>query len=122
MSKKGPQTEHETSRKVAHPFETAGPMKGTPPMPAGLDADALREWNRLVAERQAQPDGIFLHDGPLIELAAQAFSYRVKIEQLARRWGVPGSELASRDWKESYLVSCHALGCTPTIPNMREES
>ncbi|MBX3325168.1 MAG: hypothetical protein U0223_07515 [Nitrospira sp.] len=97
-------------------------MKGTPSIPAGLDADALREWDRLVAERQTQPEGIFLDDGPLIELAAHAFSYRVKIERLARRWGLSGAELASRDWKEPYVVVCHALGCTPTIPNVMEES
>lgn len=88
-------------------------------MPAGLDSDAVCEWNRLVAERQAQPEGIFLEDGLLLELAATAFSYRVKIEQLARHLRVPsGSELASKDWKEPYLVACHALGCLPTIPNM----
>lgn len=92
-------------------------------MPPGLDPDAVREWNRLVAERQTQPDGIFLADGILIELAAHAFSYRVKIERLARCLGVTSSaDLASKGWRQPYVVACHALGCTPTIPNLMKES
>lgn len=92
-------------------------------MPPGLGQDAVREWNRLVAERQAQPEGIFLADGPLIELAAHCYAYRVQIERLARRFKIASSaDLASKDWKRSYLAACHALGCLPTIPNVGTES
>ena len=92
-------------------------------MPPELAPDAVREWNRLVTERQAQPAGIFPEDAFLLYLASTTFCYRMTIERLLQSKGLKyRPEYASPDWKPVYLAACHALGCTPAIPILQEGS
>lgn len=121
MSKKRPNstpTNTKNSRALAttHCISPTSPQK-----PAHLGPDARQEWDRLVAERQGQPRTMSQYDEWLfLFAAATAYSYGVKIRQLAHQLGAPVPDIPYQEWKKGYAALCEALGCMPADPMLRD--
>lgn len=95
-------------------------LKGTIAAPRRLDDDALREWNRIIAERRSQQREVLSSELSLLNAAAWAYSYAVKMRTLLGGLGLkPGDALKyfDKDWKKFYLGVCKDLGCTPALPD-----
>jgi hypothetical protein len=56
----------------------------------------------------------------LLTAASKAYSYGVKIRQLALRLDMPAADLLHEDWRASYGALCDALGCDAVDPLVRE--
>lgn len=118
MSKKALVTELDTSNNVAVYRETLRQRGRTLRIPSELNPIEVQEWNRLVAERQGQPDGILSGDAPFFKAAAWTFGrivlMRSRLVGLSARRAY---DIYIPRAIRTYIGICHSLGCTPAVPN-----
>lgn len=118
MSKKALVPEQDTSNNMAVRRETRRQRGRTLQIPSELNPIEVQEWNRLVAERQGQPDGILPSDAPFLKVAAWQFGrivlMRPRLVGLSARRAY---EIYLNPALRAYIGMCHSLNCTPAVPN-----